>query len=88
MLADYLEGKHDKRRGRPNHNIFDPVHRAVRAIRASQEKNGYTRKLAIGAYRLLYLQMLMGEKAGEAHFKKYESQIMEELRRAKPRKKT
>jgi hypothetical protein len=85
VLADYIEGKLDRPVGRPTRNIFNPVHKAVGAIRASQEKNGYKRKRAIAAYRL-HLQLTKGEKAGAAHFKKYESQITEELRRAKPRK--
>jgi hypothetical protein len=86
VLADYLEGKHDTPQGRPNHNFFNPVHKAVRLIRASQERCGYKRAQAVELYKL-GLQMTMGQDKGAAHFEKYHDQIMAELRRAKPRKK-
>jgi hypothetical protein len=82
-LADYIEGKHDRPVGRPHRNFFDPVHKGVRLIRAKQERHLFKRATAVEEYKR-DLQLIMGEKSGAT----YRSQIMAELRRAKPRKKS
>lgn len=80
-LAEYFD---DRKAGRPKRNPFTPISRAVARIRSDQERHGYKRAQAIELYKW-HLQLTMGAKDGAAHFKKYENEILEELRRAKKR---